>query len=936
LSEVCGAEVALRCEVESLLAWDKRAGDFLELTAIELAARDLARDTDASPGNTVSHYRILEKLGVGGMGIVYRAEDLALGRFVALKFLPAALPGIPHDAQARERFQREARAASTIDHPNICTIHEIGEFEGRPFIVMELLQGETLRDRIARGPFEIDELLDFAIQVADGLEAAHARAIVHRDLKPANLFITFDNRVKLLDFGLAKLLPGTASAERGLTNSGALMGTAAYMSPEQARAEALDARTDLFSLGAVLYEMATGRAAFGGDSTAMIFHAILSRTPVPASQLRPDLPPQLDRIIGKALEKDREMRYFRAADLRTDLKLLKRDSRPTAGSPSGVCEQRLPLRAAATKWSPRRGTALALAILAAAGVAGIARKWTSPAHSPTPPAEIRPLNGLPGLATYPALRADGSQVAFSWNGYQQKNLHIYVQAASPGGGEPLQITSQEASDISPAWSPDGTQIAFIRVSRRADETGVYVAPSSGGRERLLTPLQPERPPSLARQLAWCADGSLFVTDRETAFAPFRIVRHLNGSRTAIAEAPSDTLGDSDPACSPDSALLAFVRSGKSWSVKDLRVIALQPLANASKQVSDVHAAITGLAWTRPRELLFASSRAGSPGLWTVNVETGSANRIRGPAHALYPTAAAGTVAFSQVTESSGLWALDRIDRPTHGKPYQLAASTGNNASPQLSPDGRNLVFASDRVGTFEIWIADADGRSPTRLTNFNQNPGAGSPHWSPDSNRIAFDCRITGKAEVYVINRNGGGLSRLTDSHADEAVPTWARDGKAIFFTSNRTGDYQIWKLPLGGTALQITRTGGFIGFEGPDGFLYYVKSPQTGSGIWRVPVGGGAETLVVPHYRPLLWSFWALQPKGIYFVDAAGNNGELVSTLNFQSFDGTRKIIAHLEQLRYISYPGLTVSAMGDRISYAQIDRNTAEIMLMRPYPER
>src|SRR5512135_3223019 len=431
-------------------------------------------------GKTLGHYQITEKLGAGGMGVVYKARDTHLDRFAAIKVLP---PERVSDPDRKRRFTQEAKAASALNHPSIITIYDIDQSDGTDYIAMEYVEGRTLDQRIGHRGLRLNDALKYAVQIADALAKAHSTGIVHRDLKPTNVIVNEDGVVKVLDFGLAKLteqIQGDESAStatvdgegRPITEEGVIVGTVAYMSPEQAEGKKVDARSDIFSLGSVLYEMVTGQKAFQGTSKMSTLSAILHQEPKPVSGITPAIPAELERLINRCLRKDPERRFQHMDDVRVALLELKEDS------DSGRL-QAMPSAARQVTHKRLVVVTVAVIVLVAAGWYWLGRQHPAEPEAPLIPV---PLTAYPGVEATPSFSPDGSQVAFSWNGEKQDNPDIYVKQI--GVEPPSRLTTDPAVDARPAWSPDGRTIAFIRRLSQ-DKTAIMLVPQRGGRERLL-------------------------------------------------------------------------------------------------------------------------------------------------------------------------------------------------------------------------------------------------------------------------------------------------------------------------------------------------------------------------------------------------------------------------------------------------------------------
>lgn len=792
-------------------------------------------------GQTVAHYNILEKIGSGGMGDVYLAEDIRLDRKVALKVLP---PELAHDTERRARFTREAKALAALNHPNIVTVHAVEEAGGVHFITMELVKGQTLAAMLPRKGFRLEEFFEIAIPLADALAAAHQQGIAHRDLKPANIMISEDGRVKVLDFGLAKAESasstrgGTALPTRSATQEGHVVGTPAYMSPEQAEGKTVDARSDIFSLGIVFYEMLTGERPFHGDTAPSIVSSILKDTPRPVSELQPAMPRELARLIHRCLAKNPIDRFQSAVDLRHTLEETKQDIDSGDTLPGHPPKSRSSLRTPLT--------ILAAGLIAvAAGIWLLQRREGPSAHAVPRLQNALQVSSSLDVESYPTWSPDSVRLAYqaSEGGYIYVGNHD-IWVAQLGSGEPVNLTKDSpANDRMPSWSPDGREIAFF--SDRDGGWGLYTVAAIGGTPRNVLSL-----PGIGNlnwsAPQWSRDGTrLFVSVHQAGENVVIVlsVQTLETNRVTLPMREGNFGWDVSVA--PDGRRFAYVEGGPG-ATEVTRLWTIPASGGEPVPLTDGRTNVWNPTWSRDGgKVFYVSNRGGSMDLWQQAVADGG--RPIGEPLAVTQGLGIRSAAFSpdgtRLAYSRGgrvanVWRVPILsDRPaTWADAKQVTSEHAYIEFVDVSPDGMLLAVSSDRRGNQDLWLLAAAGGEMTPLTT-DPTPDW-SPRWSPDGREIAFYAYRTGNRDIWVMPSRGGPARQLTSHPAQDTNPAWSPDGHEIAFSSRTSS----WIVDAKGGEARFVTAGG-SGEWSPDGHgLVVVRQGR----LYRVATDGG-EPLLLP-----------------------------------------------------------------------------------------
>jgi eukaryotic-like serine/threonine-protein kinase len=752
------------------------------------------------PGTLLGSYEIQAALGAGAMGEVYRARDVRLGRDIAIKVLPAHVAA---DPDRRERFAREARIVAGLNHPSIVTIHSVEESHNTHFLTMELVEGRTLWELIPKSGMPLGRLLEIAVPLADAIAAAHQKGVTHRDLKPANLMVREDGRVKVLDFGLAKLREDAAQLDaiglpsQVLTGEGRIVGTAAYMSPEQAEGKPVDHRSDIFSLGVVLYEMATGELPFKGDTPLSMLSSLMKDTPAPVTILNPAIPRELGRIIRRCVTKDPERRYQSAKDVRNELDDLKQELQSGELFGSGV-----PSPISSAGHHRLRAIMVAVGVVALGAVSGLVfvsrnRGIQAPASTGGTIGGFKQLTSQSGVENFPTLSPDGKWILYS---KATGNADIYLQGV--GGHIPIDLTKDSpAEDTEPAFSPDGEQIAF-RSERQGG--GIFVMGRTGESARRLT--------DRGFNPAWSPDGKeiLFASENITGTPYWRASNSEIGAVNVATGTQRRVFhGDAvQPQWSPHGHRIAY------WSILSPKrdpgqrdIWTIPATGGTPLSVTNDAPVDWNPVWSPDgRYLYFLSDRGGSMNVWRVSIDETSGKTLRDPDAVTTPSPYTGFLSFSadgrlvayassDITSNIQQVALDPRIGKVQGAPADVTSGSRRWSGVDVSRDGQWLAF-QPWLQQEDIFVVRTDGTGLRQLTSDPANDR--TPRWAPDGRRIAFYSNRDGRYQIWTLNPDGGALTRLTAFRDNVVYPVWSPDGSRLAVTHGRSVGNKVYIVRTG------------------------------------------------------------------------------------------------------------------------------------------
>jgi Tol biopolymer transport system component/tRNA A-37 threonylcarbamoyl transferase component Bud32 len=885
------------------------------------------------------------------MGEVYRARDARLHRMVAIKLL---LPAQAGDTERRARFLQEARSASALNHPNIITIYDIGCEGDRDYLVMEYLAGQPLDQVIPPGGLREPRAIGLAVQIASAMNAAHGAGIVHRDLKPANVMVTESGLVKVLDFGLAKTLTpeeetgsitqdktvdaGVARPRALVTGDGHILGTAAYMSPEQAEGGKVDARSDIFAFGCMFYEMLTGINPFRRDSAISSLSAVLRDEPKPPHELAGGVSGQTEKVVQRCLRKEPDRRFQSSADLTVVLQELKEESE--SGELAATAKTGTPRRA----WLKRAvwGGVAAVLLIAAA----VAFHLRGRVAAPVVPLKDSLLVSLPGFLAHPDLSPGGNQVVFAWDGGTGGLTQIYLKVV--GAGEPLRLTDGAEYASAPVWSPDGSSIAYLSSpssnerlgpSGRTDvspTTRLLVIPALGGTAREIASYSAH-----PRPFSWSVDGRyIFVSMDDAVYA----IAVASKERRKILDASPNHVYRA-AALSPDGHTLALIDSeGHYESRLEGKIYLVNVGADGSAQGAPRllrvnHEAVNSLAWTADsKSLVFGGAMSMDPSnLWRVPINGDPETKLGTVGDGvLAPTIVGpsgrhgGRMVYMQVIADTDIWKIP-MENGTAGPAVPLIASTKHEWDPRFSPDGKRIAYSSDQGGMSDVWVSNADGYEVTQVTTLNGN-GTGGARWSPDGKQIAFISKVNGEWEIFMVDAQGGAPVRLTNNPAHDTAPMWSPDGKWIYFTSNRSGQFELWRvLPKENeTPIQVTHHGGYSVTFSADGKGMFYSKRNPAEGIWKQALAdgepSGAESQILPVHLSN-WGNFDVNRDGIVYVPVEKGAAHIY----FYRF--ADKSTTQVATITGMPDFGISISPVDGSIIFSQVTKPRRELVLVENF---